>query len=211
MFPLSNLLTRFVQKGTLTVTDAKGQMHVFGGKAPGPSVKMQLGDEALYKRLFFSPELAAGEGYMDGSLTFKDSSLRDFLGLYALNSDALVSGPFHRALGVAARRLKRFQQSNPLGKAQQHIQHHYDIGNQLYKLFLDAGMFYSCAYFENDDDTLEAAQRAKCRLIAAKLGHERGIEDGYRTVFNVGPKSGQSVFHLHLHLLGGRDLTWPPG
>ena len=48
-------------------------------------------------------------------------------------------------------------------------------------------------------------------LIAAKLGRERGIEDGYRTVYNVGPKSGQSVFHLHLHLIGGRDMTWPPG
>jgi histidine triad (HIT) family protein len=50
-----------------------------------------------------------------------------------------------------------------------------------------------------------------CNLIAAKLGRERQIEDGYRTVLNVGPRSGQSVFHLHLHLLGGRDLKWPPG
>ena len=48
-------------------------------------------------------------------------------------------------------------------------------------------------------------------LVAARLGRERGIEDGYRTVLNVGPRSGQSVFHIHLHLLGGRDLTWPPG
>jgi histidine triad (HIT) family protein len=50
-----------------------------------------------------------------------------------------------------------------------------------------------------------------CHLVAAKLARERGIEDGYRTVFNVGPRSGQSVFHLHLHLLGGRDMRWPPG
>jgi len=50
-----------------------------------------------------------------------------------------------------------------------------------------------------------------CQLIAARIGRERAIEDGYRTVYNVGPRSGQSVFHLHLHLLGGRDLTWPPG
>ena len=48
-------------------------------------------------------------------------------------------------------------------------------------------------------------------LVAAKIARERGIEDGYRTVYNVGPRSGQSVFHLHLHLLGGRDLRWPPG
>jgi len=48
-------------------------------------------------------------------------------------------------------------------------------------------------------------------LVAARLARERGIEDGYRTVCNVGPRSGQSVFHLHLHLIGGRDLRWPPG
>jgi histidine triad (HIT) family protein len=48
-------------------------------------------------------------------------------------------------------------------------------------------------------------------LIAAQLARQRGIEDGYRTVFNVGPRAGQSVFHLHLHLLGGRFLRWPPG
>jgi histidine triad (HIT) family protein len=48
-------------------------------------------------------------------------------------------------------------------------------------------------------------------LLAAQIARQRGIEDGYRTVFNVGPRSGQSVFHLHLHLLGGRDLRWPPG
>jgi histidine triad (HIT) family protein len=50
-----------------------------------------------------------------------------------------------------------------------------------------------------------------CQLIAAKIGRKRGIEDGYRTVYNVGPRAGQSVFHLHLHMLGGRDMNWPPG
>ena len=48
-------------------------------------------------------------------------------------------------------------------------------------------------------------------LVAARIARQRNIEDGYRTVFNVGPKAGQSVFHLHLHLLGGRVLRWPPG
>lgn len=49
------------------------------------------------------------------------------------------------------------------------------------------------------------------QLIAAKLGRERGIESSYRTVYNVGPGAGQSVFHIHLHLIGGRPLSWPPG
>ena len=50
-----------------------------------------------------------------------------------------------------------------------------------------------------------------CQLVAAKLGKQYNIEDGYRTVYNVGPNSGQSVFHLHLHLIGGREMKWPPG
>ena len=50
-----------------------------------------------------------------------------------------------------------------------------------------------------------------CQLVAAKIARQRNIENGYRTVFNVGPGAGQSVFHLHLHLLGGRPLGWPPG
>jgi len=50
-----------------------------------------------------------------------------------------------------------------------------------------------------------------CQLVAAKLARERDLENGYRTVYNVGPGAGQSVFHLHLHLLGGRKLSWPPG
>ncbi|HEX8816861.1 MAG TPA: histidine triad nucleotide-binding protein [Terriglobales bacterium] len=51
----------------------------------------------------------------------------------------------------------------------------------------------------------------RCHLAAAKIARDRNIEDGYRTVLNVGPGSGQSVFHLHVHLLGGRKLSWPPG
>jgi histidine triad (HIT) family protein len=50
-----------------------------------------------------------------------------------------------------------------------------------------------------------------CQLAAANIARQRGIEDGYRTVLNVGPHAGQSVFHLHVHLLGGRNLQWPPG
>ena len=50
-----------------------------------------------------------------------------------------------------------------------------------------------------------------CQLVAAQIARQRGIEDGYRTVYNVGRGAGQSVFHLHLHLMGGRSLRWPPG
>ncbi|MGH9578599.1 MAG: histidine triad nucleotide-binding protein, partial [Terriglobales bacterium] len=50
-----------------------------------------------------------------------------------------------------------------------------------------------------------------CQLVAAEIARQRDVEEGYRTVYNVGARAGQSVFHLHLHLLGGRPLRWPPG
>jgi len=60
--------------------------------------------------------------------------------------------------------------------------------------------------------TVEDAELiGRCQLAAAEIARQRGIEDGYRTVLNVGPQAGQSVFHLHVHLLGGRSLHWPPG
>ena len=60
-------------------------------------------------------------------------------------------------------------------------------------------------------EEIDAEVVGRCHLTAAKIAKERGIEEGYRTVLNVGPGSGQSVFHMHVHLLGGRKLSWPPG
>lgn len=57
----------------------------------------------------------------------------------------------------------------------------------------------------------DAATLGRMQLVAAKLAHERNLEEGYRTVINTGPHAGQSVMHLHLHLLGGRAMRWPPG
>jgi histidine triad (HIT) family protein len=48
-------------------------------------------------------------------------------------------------------------------------------------------------------------------IVAAKLAVQLGLSDGYRLVLNCLEKAGQTVPHLHLHLLGGRDMTWPPG
>jgi len=57
----------------------------------------------------------------------------------------------------------------------------------------------------------DQALLGKLQLVAAKLATERDLLSGYRTVFNNGSGAGQSVFHLHLHLLGGRHFRWPPG
>ena len=200
MFPLSHMFRSFVRVGSLEVIDAAGRPHRFGGTKPGPAVTMKLTDPALYRTLFFNPELAAGEAYMDGRMSFPGSSLRDFLTLFSINRLSLGSYPLQKLLKRISRGLKRFQQSNPVGRAQQHVAHHYDIGNDLYRLFLDEGMFYSCAYFQSETDTLEEAQRNKCRLIAAKLGLQPGMR-----VLDIG--SGWGGLAIYLAGIEDVDVT----
>jgi cyclopropane-fatty-acyl-phospholipid synthase len=143
------MLKSFVRSGTLKVIDAEGGVHVFGGEKPGPSVTMRLTDRSLYHKLFLNPELHAGEAYMDGRMSFEDGSgLRDFLNLFSMNRSTLANYPLQSVLKRISRGVKRFQQANPVGKAQQNVAHHYDLGNDFYKLFLDKGMQYSCAYFK---------------------------------------------------------------
>jgi cyclopropane-fatty-acyl-phospholipid synthase len=191
MFPLSHMLKSFVRKGTLKVIDAEGRVHVFGGRVPGPEVTMRLTDPTLYRKLFTNPELAAGEAYMDGRMSFESSTLRDFLTLFSVNRLSLGSYPLQKVLRTVSRGLKRFQQANPVGKAQRNVAHHYDIGNDFYRLFLDKGMQYSCAYFLSDDDTLEEAQQNKLRLIASKLDLKPG-----QKVLDIGSGWGDMVLYL---------------
>jgi cyclopropane-fatty-acyl-phospholipid synthase len=202
MFPLSTMLTSFIRTGSLTVIDAEGRSHLFGAKSsagapnvtPGaqaPNVTMKLTDPTLYRKLFFNPELHAGEAYMDGRMSFPGSSLRDFLTLFSMNRRALKSFPMQRVFQGASRALKRFQQANPVGKAQANVAHHYDMGNEFYKLFLDDGLFYSCAYFRETEETLEAAQVNKCRLIAAKLCLKPGMK-----VLDIGSGWGGLAMYL---------------
>ncbi len=176
MFPLSKMLAAFVRVGSLTVIDADGAPHVFAGK-PGPACKIRISDRSLYWKLFLNPELHAGEAYMDGGLTFEDGyGVRDLLAVFSVNRKALFEQPQQRALDGLSKVFKRALESNPIGKAQSNVSRHYDLGNDFYRLFLDAEMFYSCAYFRRGDETLEEAQVAKCRLIAAKLRLEPGMK-----------------------------------
>ena len=199
MFPLSNMLKSFVQVGTLKVVDAKGQAHVFAG-APGPQVTMVLSDPSLYRKLFFNPELHAGEAYTDGRLRFEDSTLRDFLTLFSVNRLSLGSYPMQKVLRRVSRGLKRFQQLNPIGQAQKNIAHHYDLGNDFYRLFLDEGMQYSCAYFLDDKESLEQAQQNKLRLLAAKLDMKPGLR-----ILDIG--SGWGDLALYLGSMADVDVT----
>ena len=191
MFPLSHMMKTFIQKGTLEIIDADGERHVFSGEE-GPRVVMKLSDKKLYKDLVFKSEIAAAEAYMDATMTFEEGSeLRDFLHLFSINRLSLAAYPLQKAIRKVTMLTRRKQQANKVGEAQQNVAHHYDLGNDFYKLFLDKNMLYSCAYFRKDDESLEQAQRNKLRLIASKLN----LKPGQR-VLDIGCGWGDMAIYL---------------
>ena len=118
MLLLSNLLTKFIQTGTLRVFDSGGKLHSFGDKAPGPTVTLRLHDRALEVKLALNPELYAGEAYMDGTLTFEEGTdVGDLMGLFSLNRTGLFGHASQRLLRRVWRAARRWHQANPIGVA----------------------------------------------------------------------------------------------
>lgn len=192
MWPLGNLLKTFVKKGRLTVHDAAGKVHVFAGVENGPSVTMKISDASLYRSLFLNPELRAAEAYMDGKLNFIDgSTYYDFLYLFSVNRGPLASHKVQGLLRRGWRAMRRRQQANDVERAKKQARHHYDLSTDLYRLFLDEGLNYSCAFFRSPDDTLEKAQQAKLDRATAKLGLKPGM-----TVLEIGGGWGSFAIQL---------------
>ncbi len=186
---LARFLNRLIRIGTLTLIDPSGGVHRFGGG--GPAVTVRLHDPKLSHRLFFQPDLAVGAAYMDGALTIEDASLYDFLDLvgrnYAHGGFSTLNGPFNRL----KRPFRRLLSLNSRTQARRNVAHHYDLSGALYDLFLDQDRHYSCAYFIEERDSLEEAQRQKCRHIAAKLLLRPGMR-----VLDIGSGWGGMALYL---------------
>src|SRR5688500_1221166 len=133
---LNSMLRRFVRTGTLRVIDAYGNEHVHGG-GPGPEVTLRVTEPRLHLSLFFNPELRAGEACTDGTLRVEQGTVRDLLLLFALNRNNLRGQPLQRLLRKLAKRLRGFHPRNPRGRSRRNVAHHYDLSNELYRLFLD--------------------------------------------------------------------------
>jgi cyclopropane-fatty-acyl-phospholipid synthase len=189
---LAHLLTHFVKNGRLTVIHHDGKKESFGSGANGPIVTVRLHDAKVQRELFFNPELASAEAYMDGRLTIEGGGkIMDLLSLFSVNRVGLSSHPVQQALRKVWRALKRRQQSNKVGQAAANVSSHYDHPRAFYELWLDETMSYSCAYFERPDMALKDAQIAKMRHIAAKLRLEPGM-----TVAEIGSGWGGLATYL---------------
>ena len=171
----SSLLKTIIKHGALTVVSADGRTREFGD-GQGPRVTVRLHDKSVATEMALNPYLKLGEAYVDGRLTIDPpATIYEFLDLLTANLGTRFAGPVFEIYGALRRAKRRFDQHNPIGKAQKNVAHHYDLDGGIYDLFLDADKQYSCAYFARPDMTLEEAQTAKKRHIAAKLRIEPGM------------------------------------
>jgi cyclopropane-fatty-acyl-phospholipid synthase len=187
---LSRLFERTITIGRLRVIDAGGSLHTFDGSA-GKSVTIRLHDPALHWKLAVRPRLYFGEAFMDGKLTIEEGSLYDLIDLLTVNLEAMPAGLTARLLNGSVTLFRRIHQYNPLPRARQNVAHHYDLSDQLYELFLDRDRQYSCGYFRDGSEDLDAAQLDKKRHIAAKLL----IRPGQR-VLDIGSGWGGLALYL---------------
>jgi cyclopropane-fatty-acyl-phospholipid synthase len=166
---IAGMLQRLIHYGMLTVIDANGRVHHFAGGDPGPKATIRLTDRQIELRLLLHPELALGEGYMDGRIIVEDGSILDVIEIGAINFERLGGNNWGSIAARIAGLLRRFHQYNPIPRARRNVAHHYDLSTELYRLFLDSDRQYSCAYFPSPTTTLDEAQLLKKRHLAAKL------------------------------------------
>jgi cyclopropane-fatty-acyl-phospholipid synthase len=165
---LQAALKRFIRAGNLRVTTAGGSTFTLGD-GTGTPVAIRFMTRAAERGVLLDPEVKFGEAYMDGTVVIEQGSIADVL---AVVLDQCVGGkpPFWARTQWLLRYLhRRLTQYNPPRRARRNVAHHYDLDGQLYALFLDADRQYSCAYFESADQSLDDAQLAKKRHLAAKL------------------------------------------
>ncbi|WP_225206037.1 SAM-dependent methyltransferase [Novosphingobium huizhouense] len=173
MLLLDQALKRLIRRGTLTVTESSGKTRVYGTREEGwPDLGLRLMDAKVPGAIARDPSLGFAEAYMDDRARIEGGDIMDFVGLVRRNNpwerggNLDNPGPVKKALDHLAFLL---DQRNQRVASRRNVKHHYDIGNDLYELFLDPLRQYSCAYWTDETATLEAAQEAKIAHIAAKL------------------------------------------
>jgi cyclopropane-fatty-acyl-phospholipid synthase len=194
------MLQRFVKVGELTIVDAAGSHRRWRGAEQGPVVKIRFKDPRVERDLLMDPELGICEAYMDDRIEIIDGTLYGFLDFCVINAEIQYAAARGTLLERARLTLRKIQQHNPIGKAQQNVAHHYDLTDEFYRLFLDEDQQYSCSYFPSPDLSLEESQILKKRHIAAKLLLQPG-----QKVLDIG--SGWGGLGLTIAELAEVDVT----
>ena len=189
-------LSRFIRHGSFTVTTARGHTRTFGD-GTGIPIAVRFTTAAAQRAVLFDPELKLGEAYMDGTFIVEQGSMADVLALLLGQEHLGRNWALPRALRYLFRRLQQF---NFRSRSRTNVAHHYDLDGRLYSLFLDGDQQYSCAYFERPDQSLDDAQLAKKRHLAAKLRIAPGA-----AVLDIG--CGWGGLALYLAEIAGAQVT----
>ncbi len=196
---LRTFLHRIVREGALDVETATGQQFAFGD-GTGARVGIRFADPAVERQLVINPSLAFGELFTDGRLLVTRGSIYDVLALVSRNLGLQEPPGIAKALTRLRTAVRSFQQRNSSISATRNVAHHYDLDGRLYDLFLDSDRQYSCAYFDEPGLSLDEAQLAKKRHIAAKLLIRPG-----QHVLDIG--SGWGGLALYLAKSCGAEVT----
>jgi cyclopropane-fatty-acyl-phospholipid synthase len=186
-------LEKLIRAGNLRVTTADGSTFTLGDGS-GKPVAIRFTTRAAQRNILIDPELKFGEAYMDGGVVVEQGSIADVLAI-ALGQDRDGRPPaWARPQWLVRYLYRRLTQFNPRPRARRNVAHHYDLDGQLYALFLDADRQYSCAYFEVPGQSLDDAQLAKKRHLAAKMLIKPG-----RRVLDIGCGWGGLALYLAEH------------
>ncbi len=197
---IDKLVGKIVREGQLTLVMPDGSRRSFG-PGGGKAITVRLADRTTVIAIARNPRLGLGEAYMDGRIVIEDGDILDLMELVTSANRWEDGGQGRKAIGKGKSRLKAlFRRSNVARRSRRNVAHHYDIGNDLYRLFLDDDLQYSCAYFTDPANSLEQAQTDKKAHIAAKLALEPG-----QHVLDIG--SGWGGMALYLNRVAGVRVT----
>ena len=186
-------LEKLIRAGNLRVTTADGSTFTLGDGSGAP-VAIRFTTRAAQRNILIDPELKFGEAYMGGGVVIEQGSIADVLAI-VLGQDRDGRPPaWARPQWLVRYLYRRLTQFNPRPRARRNVAHHYDLDGQLYALFLDADRQYSCAYFEVPGQSLDDAQLAKKRHLAAKMLIKPG-----RRVLDIGCGWGGLALYLAEH------------
>jgi cyclopropane-fatty-acyl-phospholipid synthase len=170
---LFSLVKKLVRKGSLKLTLASGETHMIGDGS-GETVAVRIADQQAEDAVARDPTLKLGEMYMEGRFILEQGDIYEFLSLVKQNTTNEIFDLRMATLLVGRIVWQQLKSRSPINRNKYNVAHHYDLSAKLFDLFLDEDWQYSCAYFVPPGISLDEAQVAKKRHIAAKLLVEPG-------------------------------------